>query len=348
MPSGQFSAIVSAILFGVSPVLCKLVIGDMSPLLLAGLLYLGSGLGLLLVLIWQRRNPLGDLARLSRHHRTKLLGAIVAGGMIAPVCLTYGIKYGTAAEISLLLNLETVATTLLAWLFFREHVGGTVWLGKALILVAAALIVITGGETLRLSSSGLLVVLACVFWGIDNNLTRDVDELPPAVLAGVKGLSAGTFNIFLSIVMTPGTVGGSQVAGGLLIGALSYGASLVLFVQALRGIGSARTSTFFAAGPFVGMLLAVLLLGEHPPLIYWPAMALMLGGIALLCREAHGHYHEHDELAHAHTHAHDEHHLHEHDDEPGPEPHDHPHFHVPLAHHHVHWPDIHHRHGHGK
>ncbi len=345
MPSGQFAAIASAILFGVSPVLCKLVIGDMSPLLLAGLLYLGSGLGLLLVLLGQRRDPLRDLARLSRHHRAKLLGAIVAGGMIAPVCLTYGIKYGTAAEVSLLLNLETVATTVLAWLFFREHVSGAVWMGKALILVAAALVVITGGETLSFSSSGLLVVLACLFWGVDNNLTRDVDELPPTVLAGVKGLSAGVLNIALAIVMTPGAVSGGQIGGGLLIGALSYGASLVLFVQALRGIGSARTSTFFAAGPFVGMLLAVLLLGEQPPFIYWPAMALMLGGIALLCREAHGHHHEHDELAHAHKHAHDDHHRHEHDDA-GTEPHEHHHVHEPLAHHHVHWPDIHHRHGH--
>jgi len=244
MYSGQFLAILSAALFGVSPVLCKLVIGGMSPVLLAGLLYLGSGIGLSFVLARQHINIIREARGISRIHRRKLLGAVLAGGVIAPLCLVYGIKYGRASEVSLLLNLETVATTIIAWLVFKEHVSGNVWSGKVLIVLAASFIILKSPEGVAFSVSGILVVLACVFWGIDNNLTRDVDELPSTALAAIKGYSAGIFNILLAAVLGFGAIDVHQIGGALLIGAFSYGASLVLFIGALRKIGSARSSTF--------------------------------------------------------------------------------------------------------
>ncbi|MFZ3207232.1 MAG: EamA family transporter [Geobacteraceae bacterium] len=344
MFSGQFFALLSAVLFGVSPVLCKLVIGDMSPALLAGLLYLGSGVGLQVVLLIQRKDSLRELKRLSPRHRLKLMGAIVSGGVIAPLCLAYGIKYGTASEVSLLLNFETVATTLIAWLIFKEYVGLRVWLGKILIMMAALMIILRTEGGLTFSLSGLLVILACIFWGIDNNLTRDVEELPATVLASIKGFSAGTFTTLLALIFSTGTPTPLQSLGALLIGAMSFGMSLVLFIEALRRIGSARTSTFFAIGPFVGTVLSVLVLGERPPMAYLFAASLMLGGIVLLYRERHGHVHTHEPLSHRHRHVHDEHHLHKHDNGEGKVLHDHYHVHEPLIHVHVHWPDIHHRH----
>lgn len=187
--TGQLLSVLSAILFGVSPVFCKLVIGDMSPALLAGLLYLGSGLGLQLVLLFQRKSSFYELRRLPLKHSLKLVGAIVSGGVIAPVCLTYGIKYGSASEVSLLLNLETVATTVIAWLVFKEYIGPYVWSGKILILIGAVIVVLRTEGGVAFSLSGLLVVLACVFWGIDNNLTHDVQELSSTVLASIKGLA---------------------------------------------------------------------------------------------------------------------------------------------------------------
>lgn len=346
MFSGQFFALLSAVLFGVSPVLCKLTIGGMSPALLAGLLYLGSGIGLQIILLVQRKDSFQELKRLSSRHRHKLMGAIASGGVIAPLCLAYGIKYGTASEVSLLLNFETVATTLIAWLVFKEYVGLRVWLGKILILAAALMIILRTEGGLAFSLSGLLVILACIFWGIDNNLTRDVEELPATVLASIKGVSAGTFTTLLALIFSAGAPTPLQALGALLIGATSFGMSLVLFVEALRRIGSARTSTFFAVGPFIGTVLSVLILGERPPMAYWLAALLMLGGIALLYREMHGHVHSHEPRSHRHKHVHDEHHLHEHEGETVEEPHDHLHIHEPLTHHHVHWPDIHHRHAH--
>jgi drug/metabolite transporter (DMT)-like permease len=343
--SGPISAILSAALFGLSPVFCKVLIGDMSPALLAGLLYLGSGLGLSAVIAYQRSGFLHELTRLTPLHRRKLLWAVLAGGVIAPLCLTYGIKYGSAAEVTLLLNLETVATTLIAWLIFKEQVSKQVWIGKGLIILAAVLVLLRPEGQLAFSRSGVLVLLACIFWGIDNNLTRDVDELPATILAAVKGYGAGLFTILLALLFTPAATTPVQVGGALLIGALSYGVSLVLFIEALRRIGSARTSTFFAIGPFIGTAFAVLILGEHLPPPFLLAAGLMLAGVAILYGEQHGHLHTHPAIAHSHRHDHDAHHQHEHaaDDELAA---DHYHVHAPLTHLHAHWPDIHHRHPH--
>lgn len=344
--TGQLLALFSAVLFGVSPVFCKLLIGDMSPALLAGLLYLGSGLGLQIVLLFQRGNSLRELSQLSPRHRLKLLGAIVSGGVIAPVSLAFGIKYGSASEVSLLLNLETVATTVIAWLVFKEYIGPYVWSGKVLILIGACTVVLRAEGGASFSLPGLFVVIACIFWGIDNNLTRDVEELSSTVLASVKGLAAGLFTTVLALVVAPGPAALPQVSGALAVGALSYGLSLVLFVEALRKIGAARTATFFSVGPFFGTLLSVALLGERPPLSYWIATSLMLAGIFLLYREVHRHRHAHEELSHTHSHRHDEHHRHDHEDGADGELHEHFHVHEPVTHSHAHWPDLHHRHHH--
>lgn len=343
---GPLWATLSAALFGSSPALCKLVIGDMSPLLLAGLLYLGSGMGLSLLLMGRGGVFFRELSLVSPLHRRKLLGAVLSGGVIAPVCLAYGIRYGKAAEVSLLLNLETVATTVIAWLIFKEHVSSHVWIGKAFIVLAALLLILGSPGRAAFSAPGLLVALACIFWGIDNNLTRDVDELSPPALAAVKGYCAGLFNIVLALVLDAGAVTTGQAGSVLLIGALGYGMSLVLFIKALREIGSARTSTFFAIGPFIGVLCSLLLFNEHPSLLFWLSTALMLAGVVSLCRERHQHVHTHLPHGHHHEHEHDEHHCHLHDRETEQTPHAHYHFHEQLTHRHVHWPDIHHRHGH--
>lgn len=343
---GPLLATLSAVLFGISPVLCKLVIGEMSPALLAGLLYLGSGIGLQILLLFQRRNSHLELLQLSPQHRIKLLGAVVSGGVIAPLCLTYGIKYGNASEVTLLLNLETVATTVIAWLIFKEYIGARVWIGKALILVAAVIVIVKSEGGFDFSLSGILVVLACIFWGIDNNLTRDVEELSSTVLASIKGLSAGIFTTMLALLFSTGTATAVQIGGSLLIGALSYGLSLVLFVEALRKIGSARTATFFATGPFVGTLMSIALLGERPSGSYWFAVSLMLAGVFLLYNEIHRHSHTHEAITHTHKHAHDEHHRHPHEEGEDATVHEHSHVHEVTTHTHGHWPDIHHRHTH--
>jgi drug/metabolite transporter (DMT)-like permease len=343
---GLHYAILSAILFGMSPVACKAIVGQMPSSLLAGLLYIGSGLGLTGVVLRQTTPVYDILSSLSWRQWANLAGAIVSGGVAAPLFLAYGIRYGTATEVSLLLNFETVATTLLAWMIFHEHIGYRVWIGKLFIICASILVVLTGSGELQLSISGLSVIAACLLWGIDNNLTRELESLPASLLACMKGWSAGLFNVLLSLFLFRSPVTAFQVSGALVIGALSFGASLVLFIHALREIGSARTSTWFASGPFIGTILSVIVLGERPPGEYWVAALVMLSGMFFLYGEVHLHIHRHEQLDHSHPHVHDEHHLHEHDEGENEGKHGHLHVHKPVVHVHVHWPDIHHRHTH--
>jgi drug/metabolite transporter (DMT)-like permease len=343
---GQLLAIFSAFLFGLSPVACKAIVGQMPPALLAGLLYLGSGLGLTGVVLRQRVPIRRLMGTLTRRQMLLLAGAVLSGGVAAPLFLAYGIRFGAASEVSLLLNFETVATTILAWLIFHEQVGGRVWLGKVFIVGASILAVCGGSREMGWSTPGLAVLAACLLWGMDNNLTRELEEIPASLLACIKGWSAGLFNVLLSLFQSASPVSTSQVVGALLVGALSYGASLVLFVKALREIGSARTSTWFASGPFIGTILSVVVLGERPSGAYWVSALIMLSGMALLFGERHGHLHSHGLLAHSHPHEHDEHHLHEHPEDKSPARHEHFHVHQPVNHSHSHWPDIHHRHTH--
>lgn len=339
-------AILSAILFGMSPVACKAIVGQMPSSLLAGLLYMGSGLGLTGVALRQTTPVYDILSSLSWRQRTNLAGAIVSGGVAAPLFLAYGIRFGSASEVSLLLNFEAVATTLLAWMFFHEYIGHRVWVGKLFILGASILVIFTGSNDVQLSIPGLSVLAACILWGIDNNLTRELESIPASLLACIKGWSAGIFNVLLSLFLFKSQVTVLQVSGALVIGALSFGASLVFFIHALREIGSARTSTWFASGPFIGTILAVIVLGERPPEDYWVAALIMLSGMFFLYWEVHLHFHQHERLAHTHPHEHEEHHLHEHIDGEYEGKHDHVHVHEAITHAHAHWPDIHHRHIH--
>lgn len=344
--SGTALALLSAFLFGISPVLIKLISGELPPVLMAGVLYLGSGISLLLLRFLRREPIFSSLKGIPKKQKFQLGGSVIVGGILAPVCLTYGILHSSAFQVSALLNLETVATTLIAGFIFHEHIGRRVWLGKALIIIGAVLIGVSSQTDFSFSPAAFWVGGACLFWGIDNNLTRDIEDLPPSLLAGIKGLIAGLFNIALALFLKQTSGHAAGIAGAFVIGALSYGLSLLLFVYALRKIGASRTGTYFAAGPFIGMVCAFLFLGERPPLVHWLAGFLMMLGVWVLSREKHEHEHVHEAQIHSHMHVHDEHHQHEHDGTEGPEPHEHMHEHKPLKHTHPHLPDIHHRHKH--
>ncbi len=342
---GPGSALASAVLFGLSPPLAKLILGDSSPIFLAGLLYLGAFIGLELLLLYQGRRLTRELGGLSPGHRLKVAGAVAAGGILAPICLIYAVQRASAFEVSLLLNLETTATTIIAWLVFKEHVGARVWLSQSFVLAGAlALTLDSGGGAF--STAGLLAAAACVLWGIDNNLTRDIDEISSTALAALKGIVGGSFNLALAIALGQGAFGLGQAAGGLALGAVCYGLSLVLFIEALRALGSARAAVYFSAAPLFGALASVALLGERPAVVHWWAAGSIAAGLFILSRERHGHAHTHEPLAHRHPHAHDdEHHAHGHQaphlDAPR---HEHHHTHAETTHAHVHWPDTHHRH----
>lgn len=344
-------ALLAAALFGASTPLAKwLLQSNPSPFMLAGLLYLGSGGGLLLWWLVQNQRKGSAPAKerpLQRQDWPWLAGAIFCGGGVAPVLLMWGLSGSGAASASLLLNLEGVLTTLVAGLLFREAIGREVWLAAVIMFVASLMLSYDTQTGFHLSVHALAVIGACLFWAFDNNLTRHVSASDPVVIAMLKGLVAGSMNLLLALSLGAKFPGGWMILASMMLGLLSYGISLVLFIYALRHIGSARTAAHFSTAPFLGALLAVLFLGEAVTPAFLLALALMVLATWLVLAENHEHEHTHEYLMHEHRHVHDEHHQHEHDGREGPEPHSHPHTHnPPMTHKHPHLPDIHHWHGH--
>jgi drug/metabolite transporter (DMT)-like permease len=337
----------AAALFGASTPFAKALLGAMPPALLAGLLYAGSGIGLWSARIVRDRGVKG--ATLSRGEWPWFIGAIGAGGVVGPLLLMYGLTRTSAAVASLLLNLEAVLTALLAWVVFRENADRRIVLGMALIVAGGAVLAWPAGAAGHTNLAGALAVAAaCACWAVDNNLTRRVSAGDPLFIAGTKGLVAGFTNVALALAAGGAHLPAAPVSAAAMgVGFVGYGVSLVLFVVALRGLGSARTGAYFSTAPFVGATIAIVAFGETVSPFFWLAAALMAGGVWLHLTEVHEHEHTHEPLTHTHAHRHDPHHQHEHADGwDGREPHTHVHTHEPLVHRHPHYPDVHHRHGH--
>src|SRR5882757_2764744 len=348
--NAAFTALLAAALFGATTPLAKTLLGTMSPFMVAGLFYLGSGVGLAIAIGFQRvRRSKKERANESRIQLAEvpwLLGAIAAGGIAGPVLLMFGLSTTPAATSSLLLNLEGVFTAVIAWVVFRENVDAQIFLGMVAIVAGGVALSWQPGAA-GVSAGALLVAAACACWAIDNNLTRKVSTNDAMVIACLKGLIAGSVNLCIALVLGAHLPGLARTAAAMFTGLAGYGVSLVLFVVALRNLGTARTGAYFSVAPLFGVTLSLILWPDIPGPLFWVAAALMVLGVWLHIRERHEHAHTHVLMDHNHRHRHDEHHQHTHDFKwDGKEPHTHPHQHVPMTHIHGHFPDIHHRHIH--
>ncbi len=346
MNPGIACALLAAALFGASTPFAKRLVGDVPPLMLAGLLYFGSGIGLSVMLGLRRIFTRGEFAVAwpAVADWGWLAGAIFFGGFLGPVLLMYGLTTSSAATASLLLNFESVFTALVAWFVFRENFDRRIALGM-LLIVAGAVVLSWAPDAAKIGRGSLLVVAACACWAIDNNLTRKVSACDAMVIAAVKGLVAGAVSLACALQLGQALPPAATVAAAALLGLLSYGVSLALFVLALRHLGAARTGAYFGVAPFFGALLAIGIGQETLTPQLAMAAVLMALGVYLHLTERHEHVHTHEALTHDHPHRHDEHHRHRHGFPwDGTEPHTHPHQHDVLVHRHPHYPDIHHRH----
>lgn len=345
---GVAIAMGSAALFGASTPLAKMLLGGgIDPWLLAGLLYLGAGLGLGLFHLLRRASgrPASETP-LHRRDLPWLALVVLAGGIVGPILLMIGLAQTPASTAALLLNVEGLATMAIAWLAFRENVDRRLLLGALAILAGAVLLSWQGGAA-GFGLGALAIIGACLAWGIDNNLTRKLSSADPVQIAMLKGLAAGAVNLGLALARGAQLPATGEIAAAGVVGFLGYGVSLALFVLALRHLGAARTGAYFSTAPFIGALLALALLGESPTLMLLAAAVLMGIGLYLHLAERHEHEHAHEAMEHAHRHVHDAHHRHSHGaDEPHGEPHAHLHRHQAMRHKHPHYPDLHHRHGH--
>jgi drug/metabolite transporter (DMT)-like permease len=332
----------SALLFGASTPFAKLLVGTVPPLALAGLLYLGSGIGLAAWFLVRRTSlnlPARDLPWLG--------AAILAGGIVGPALLMHGLARTDGASASLLLNLEVVFTAVMAWVVFRENVDQRVFMGVLAIVAGGVVLSWEQMPHARSVTGPLLIAAACLAWALDNNLTRRVSGGDAVAIAALKGLLAGGANLGLALALGAHLPAPGAIALAGIVGLVGYGISLVLFIMALRDLGTARAGAYFSVAPFYGAALALPLLGERPGPAFWAAAALMGIGVWLHLTERHEHEHVHEPTTHAHEHSHDLHHRHEHDAAwDGREPHSHVHEHGRLRHRHPHYPDLHHRHRH--
>ncbi len=342
-------ALLAAVLFGASAPFAKLLLGEIDPIPLAALLYLGSGVGAWILLLVQRA---GNRWKEAEAHLTRtdipwLVGAMLAGRVAAPILLMRGLNQTPASTASLLLNFESVATTLIAVYAFKEAVDKRILWATGLITLVSILLTWTGWQW-GLSLGTLGVMSACFLWGVDNNLTRHISAKNPLVIVGAKGLGAALFSLALTFLFGKSLPEISVIALAMLLGAVSYGVSIQLFILAMRGLGAARTCMLFGVAPFVGTFLSLVILREMPLSLFWVAVPVMLAGAWLMLTENHDHHHIHEALEHTHAHIHtDEHHGHDHlvGLSLVNRMHSHPHSHEALTHCHTHTPDLHHRHG---
>lgn len=350
MNNGIAYALLAAALFGASTPFAKALVGDISPIMLAALLYLGSGIGLFM---WRlirhlspRRAMLLPNQPLKRADLPWLIGAIATGGVAAPILLMWGLVNTQASTASLLLNMEGVLTALLAWFVFRENFDRRILSGMMLI-VAGGILLSWQEAPKEIPWSALAIIAACLGWAIDNNLTRKVSAKDSVQIASIKGLAAGLVNLALALIFETAMPEISDILPALIVGFFGYGISLVMFVIALRHLGAARTGAYFSIAPFIGAAIALLVFNETAGSLFWVAAVLMSAGLWLHVTEKHQHEHSHPATQHSHPHQHDAAHDHSHDValDSGVS-HSHHHEHQSLTHNHEHFPDIHHRHSH--
>lgn len=334
-------ALAAALLFGIATPFSKTLLMGLQANQLAGLLYLGAAVCLLPAVLRRRLSGNTVFPR-DRRNLRNLLGAIVFGGIVGPVLLLVGLKHALAASVSMWLNLEVVATAVLAFALFHEHVGRWTWLGNVGVVVAGVLLSFGQGWAGWL---GLACVAgAGIAWGLDNNFTAVIDGISPEDSTFWKGLIAGTTNLVIGLTLF-GWHMGADWLWAMLLGGLSYGASIVLYIRAAHGLGATRAQMIFASAPFFGVLGSVLWLHEGLSVLQSVAAVVLTGSIALIFLDRHEHAHEHEPLTHEHEHRHgDQHHEHVHDGLATGMAHAHVHGHVPVVHSHPHWPDLHHRH----
>jgi drug/metabolite transporter (DMT)-like permease len=342
---GMLCGVSAAILFGASAPVSKLLLPELGPLVLAGLLYLGAGLGLTLYGLVRPQRRVDREARVSRRDLGLLAGITVCGGIVGPVLMLVGLGRVSGLAGSLLLNLEAPFTMVLAVLFFREHMGRRVWVAALLIVGGGLLLSVQPGE-LHAELWGILAIAgACLSWGVDNNLTQRLSLRDPVAVVKWKTLGAAACTLAVGAGLRPELPSAAVAAAAVGLGSLSYGTSILLDMYALRLLGAAREAAFFATAPFIGAVLAIPLLGDRFGMAEVAAALFMLSGVAMLVREKHAHVHTHEALVHEHLHVHDQHHQHAHQGAIE-EPHSHPHRHEPVSHDHPHLPDLHHRHRH--
>ncbi|MBU4541483.1 MAG: DMT family transporter [Firmicutes bacterium] len=339
-------AILAALLFGINAPFSKLLLEEIEPLFLAALLYLGAGIGMTILTVLNKKRRLASKeARLTKKELPWVILMILLD-IAAPIFLLVGISLTNSSTAALLGNFEIAATAVIAMIFFKEAIGRRMWIAIAFISLASILLTITDAMALNLSLGAVFVMLSCVCWGFENNCTRNLSIKDPVQVVILKGFGSGLGALLIAVIWGDLSASLFYIILALCLGFVAYGLSIFFYVKAQRGLGAARTSAYYAAAPFMGVLISWLALKEPITISFLAALAIMIIGTWLALSEDHEHAHTHHEENHDHSHNHDDaHHLHQ-DHPPICGEHCHEHTHKNTVHSHCHLPDVHHRHMH--
>jgi len=338
-------AILAAVFYGASFPFSKLLLESMPPVLMASFIYFGAGIGMAVVFLAKRGRGRSKEARLTKKDLPFTV-AMVGLDIAAPILLMFGLSMTTSATASLLNNFEIVATAVVALVVFKEAVGRRMWLAIVLITLSCVLLSVEDFSSLTLSAGAILVLLACVCWGIENNCTRMLSLKNPVEIVAIKGIGAGFGSLVIALAIGEVSAGLLPSVLAVLLGFVSYGLSIYFYILAQRGLGAARTSAYYAIAPFVGVLLSFVVFRTGLSLSFGIALVVMSLGAYFAASERHSHKHAHAVVTHEHRHDHsDSHHQHTHPS-PSEEEHSHVHTHESFEHSHAHTPDLHHQHAH--
>ena len=278
MRHGIFLAILAAGLYALSTPFSKLLLYALPSTLMAGFLYVGAGLGMVLIsLIRKVSGKPGTESRLTRQELPYTIAMVILD-IAAPICLLLGLTMTTAANVSLLNNFEIVATAVIALLVFSEAISPRLWLGILFVTASCALLSFEDLSSLQFNSGSLFALLACICWGIENNCTRRLSSKDPLQIVMVKGICSGTGSIIIGFLCRERILHLWTIPAVLLLGFVAYGLSIYFYVYAQRILGAARTSAYYAVAPFIGVFLSLLIFREVPGLLFIAALILMIVG----------------------------------------------------------------------
>ena len=338
-------AILAAVCYGISAPVAKILLTNMTPTFMASMLYLGAGLGMVAVNLFQKKRTAEREARITKKELPYTVAMVILD-IAAPILLMLGLTMTTSATASLLNNFEIVATAIIALFAFKEAVGKRMWLAIAFITVSSIILSVEDFSNLTFSLGAVFVLLACVFWGVENNCTSRLSLKNPLQIVIIKGIGSGSGAFLIAIFTGVGTTNILYIAIALLLGFIAYGMSIYFYILAQRNLGAARTSAYYAFAPFVGVGLSFVVFKEMPTPSFLVALVVMITGAYLAAFERHEHEHAHKEAEHEHRHNHnDGHHNHLHEP-PIVGEHSHAHIHALHTHKHAHLPDLHHTHSH--
>lgn len=339
-------AILAAALFGISSPVSKLLLVEIPSTLLASLLYLGAGVGMLVINLVKRLSKREQIeAKMTKKEMPYIIGMIVLD-IVAPVCLMIGLSMTTSANASLLNNFEIVATSLIALLIFKEAIGNRMWIAISLITLSSIILSVEDFQNISFTIGSIFVLFACICWGFENNCTRMLSLKDPLQIVIVKGFGSGAGSLIIALALKQYSTNLLYVFIALLLGFVAYGLSIYFYIFAQRELGAARTSAYYAVAPFIGVLLSIVIFRQQITISFIIALVIMIIGAYLAGVEHHRHVHLHEETTREHRHNHsDNHHTHIHDYKVEGE-HSHTHTHEKIEHIHKHTPDMHHSHSH--